>query len=87
MTEAWCDYGDLPKEQCAHCTVGDVVPPRPGSPAQATAIETAKEIHHRSPRAVAAITTRCFNCGEPIEEGDSIKKSISLNRWVHEECP
>jgi hypothetical protein len=82
--ENWCDFGDLPESQCAHCQ-GDRIPPRRGE-ATETAIEVAKQIYGQE-SIMAEFKGSCASCLERIEPGQPIRQLQVSRAWIHEECP
>ena len=70
--EAWCEFSELPKASCSHCTGrGEEIPD--------------EAMPERGPWFPARFEGWCCNCGQPIEPGDQIRAD-GLGGYLCHEC-
>lgn len=75
MAADYCDYSDLPTDQCSHC--------RPQVEVAGVGEKTGGFRRGVGIRAEFAGT--CPGCPDPIEVGDLIARDDE-DRWTHKEC-
>lgn len=70
--EAWCEFSELPKASCSHCTGrGEEVPD--------------EAMPERGPWFSARFEGWCCNCGQPVDPGDQIRAD-GLGGYLCHEC-